>query len=96
MKLRRGAAAAAASLVLVLGPSASPARAQQDDDRGVILEEPPIIPEPNSGEAPEEAGDRGGALQYTILGAVVVGFGGGVAHLVRQSRRARSTTDQVS
>ncbi len=49
-----------------------------------------IIPRPNSGEAPEDAGDRGGALQgalfFIVVGAVlVVG-----ALVVRSSRKARA------
>ncbi|MEO6318992.1 MAG: hypothetical protein ABIP36_09440 [Acidimicrobiales bacterium] len=49
-----------------------------------------IVPEPNSGEAPSEPGDRGGALQLLLLGVVVVVIGGGVYGLMRQSRRARA------
>ena len=49
-----------------------------------------IVPEPGSGEAPEEAGDRGGALQLAVLGLVVLGISGAVVAVVRQSRRARS------
>lgn len=49
-----------------------------------------IIPEPNSGVAPQDAGDRGGALQ-TVLFAVICG---GVlligALVVRESRAARA------
>jgi hypothetical protein len=48
-----------------------------------------IVPAPNSGEAPHEAGDRGGALQLAVLGLVAVGVGVGVLLVVRQSRRAR-------
>jgi hypothetical protein len=48
-----------------------------------------IVPEPNSGEAPSEAGDRGGALQLGLLALVLLVIGGAVARLVRQSRRAR-------
>ena len=49
-----------------------------------------IIPEPDSGESPDEAGDRGGALQLAMLGLVVVAIVGGGFHLRRQSRRARA------
>jgi hypothetical protein len=52
---------------------------------------PDIVPQPDSGHAPTEAGDRGGALQLLILGLVVVGIGGVVVHLTRQSRRARDS-----
>jgi hypothetical protein len=46
-----------------------------------------IIPEPDSGHAPDEAGDRGGALQFLVLGLIVVAVAGGVALVVRESRR---------
>jgi uncharacterized protein HemX len=48
-----------------------------------------IVPQPNSGAPPEEAGDRGGALQLGLLGLVVAVIAGAVLLLVRQSRRAR-------
>jgi len=48
-----------------------------------------IIPRPNSGAEPTEAGDRGGALQVAVLVAIVVGVGVIVALVVRESRRAR-------
>jgi len=48
-----------------------------------------IVPEPNSGEAPSEAGDRGGALQLGLLAVVLLVITGAVALLVRQSRQAR-------
>ena len=49
-----------------------------------------IIPRPNSGSEPQEAGDRGGTLQLGLLALVVVAIGGTVLVLVRQSRRARA------
>lgn len=49
-----------------------------------------MIPRPNSGSAPQEAGDRGGALQLGLLALLVVAIGGTVLVLVRQSRRARA------
>jgi hypothetical protein len=52
-----------------------------------------IVPQPNSGTAPHEAGDRGGALQLTVLGLMVIAVGGAVVMVVRQSRRARRAAD---
>lgn len=75
----------AASLGLAL-----PAAAQ--DDGGVRVPTQDIIPEPNSGEAPHEAGDRGGALQLLLLGLVVVAIAGGGWHIARQARRGRTGT----
>ena len=48
-----------------------------------------IVPAAELGEAPDDAGDRGGALQLAVLGLVVVAIGGVVVMVVRQSRRAR-------
>jgi len=46
-----------------------------------------IIPEPNSGHAPDEAGDRGGALQLLVLVGLVAALAVGVTLIVRESRR---------
>ncbi|MEO7427855.1 MAG: hypothetical protein ABIY48_00585 [Acidimicrobiales bacterium] len=81
--------AAGAALVL-LSPGA--ALAQDPPPTGVPT--PHIIPRPNSGHAPTEAGDRGGALQLGLLVVIVVGVGGAVVHLTRETRRARSGTDR--
>ncbi|MGH9249754.1 MAG: hypothetical protein ACRD0W_09610, partial [Acidimicrobiales bacterium] len=35
-----------------------------------------MIPEPNSGRAPTDAGDRGGALQALVLLSIAIGVGG--------------------
>lgn len=81
--------AAAVTFLVLLGGSGAPVALAQVSPT-VTLQEPQIIPEPNSGAEPEEAGDRGGGLQLTILASVALGVGGAVGHLVRQSRRARS------
>ena len=59
-----------------------------DEDQPV--EGADIIPEPNSGQQPEEAGDRGGALQIVVFVLIVAGVGGIVAMFVRESRRNRA------
>jgi hypothetical protein len=82
------AVALVAITVLLIEPG--PALAQDTPSTGVPA--PDIVPEPNSGHEPTEAGDRGGALQLLLLGLVVVAVGGAVVHLSRQSRRARSRT----
>lgn len=56
----------------------------------VVRPAPDIVPRPNSGAPPAEAGDRGGALQLGLLALVVLVIGGTAANLVRQSRRARA------
>jgi hypothetical protein len=49
-----------------------------------------MIPEPNSGRPPRDAGDRGGALQGVVLLVIVFGVGGIAGLAVRESRRARA------
>lgn len=58
-----------------------------------------IIPDPNSGREPSEAGDRGGALQVLVFVLIVAGVGGIAAKVVRDARRAsaeRAEEDQPS
>lgn len=85
--MRRGLAAlllALASLAVTAPVAAQEGSGGRQDPGGHI------IPRPNSGEAPEEAGDRGGALQLLVLGLVVVAVAGGIALVVRDSRRSRA------
>jgi len=49
-----------------------------------------IIPEPNSGAEPEDAGDRGGALQTALFIGLIAAVAGAGWFLVAQSRRARA------
>ena len=70
----------------LVGPAT--ARAQEPPSTGMTTQD--IIPKPNSGRAPTEAGDRGGALQLLLPAVLVVAVGGAVLHLRRQSRQARS------
>jgi hypothetical protein len=82
-----------AIVVVSLVLHAVPAAAQDPTTTTTTLAElptPHIVPRPNSGEEPHDAGDRGGALQLTVLGLLVLAFGGAVAIVVRQSRRARA------
>jgi hypothetical protein len=68
-----------------------PAMAQaQDPPPATGMTTPDIVPRPNSGRAPTEAGDRGGALQLLLPAVLLAAVGGGVLHLTRQSRRARA------
>jgi uncharacterized protein HemX len=93
---RRGVPAALLRILLigmtVLGAVTvagwGPAAAQDTPSTGMPTQD--IVPRPNSGHAPAEAGDRGGALQLLILAVVVAAVAGAIWHLVRQSRRARS------
>ena len=79
-------------MVLCVTLQAAPAAAQDPSSTTtttVVVPDQEIIPRPNSGDAPHDAGDRGGVLQLAVLGLVVVAIGGAVALVVRQSRRAR-------
>lgn len=51
-----------------------------------------IIPKPNSGTAPQDAGDRGGALQLTLLGLLVLFFAFAAWRVRLTVRRARQAT----
>lgn len=74
------------------------AAAQESDEPGFEINEAPreddpageIIPKPNSGVAPETAADRGGALQWLLLGLIVGFFALGGFSIARQSRRAQA------
>jgi hypothetical protein len=46
-----------------------------------------IIPDPNSGQPPSEAGDRGGALQLALLALILVGVGVVVWRIAVSARR---------
>jgi hypothetical protein len=74
-------------LLLVASLSIAPVAAQAPPSTGMRTQD--IVPQPNSGRAPEEAGDRGGALQLLIPGLFVLAVSGAVLHLRRQSRKAR-------
>jgi uncharacterized protein HemX len=85
---------AGALVVLILAAPA--AAAQEPGTTTTSLPQVPtqeIVPQPGSGAEPEEAGDRGGALQLGLLALVVVAIGGAVVVVLRQSRRARQATD---
>ncbi|MFL6206033.1 MAG: hypothetical protein ACJ739_11845 [Acidimicrobiales bacterium] len=86
-----------AVVVLTVALHAAPAGAQEPGTTTTTtlaeLPAPHIVPRPNSGEEPHDPGDRGGALQLTVLGLLVVALGGAVAMVVRQSRRARAESD---
>lgn len=49
-----------------------------------------IIPQPGSGTEPQDAGDRGGALQTLLFVAMLGGVVVIAALVVRESRRARA------
>jgi hypothetical protein len=86
----------AGTLLLSAGPAPAGASvgAPAQDGTGETTDETPvpeqdIIPRPDSGQSPEEAGDRGGALQLAVLGGILAGVGLIVFLAVRESRRNR-------
>lgn len=86
-------------IALVLAASSSRAMAQDGSgpsggDRGQELPPPEMIPRPNTGREPEDAGDRGGSLQVLVLCVIVVAITGGVLLVVRESRRAKAAQRQ--
>ncbi len=82
-----------ATVVAVASLAGSPAvAAQSDEPVSTTAPEPggDIIPKPNSGVEPNDAGDRGGALQTVLF----IGIVGGIVVIgllvARQSRKARA------
>ena len=90
-------AALLALLIVAVGAVAAPVpagAAQPDPDDTTVTEPQPapgddIIPRPNSGAEPTEAGDRGGALQLAVFVGVLVAVGVIVALAMRDVRKAR-------
>lgn len=74
--------------------SAGPAGAQDEDPPPVEISDDVdqpvggIIPKPNSGVAPDDAGDRGGALQLALLGLIVTFAAVAFFSVRRTSRKA--------
>ena len=76
-------------LALTAG-AAAPARAGDDPDITTTTfddGDQRIIPRPNSGHEPTEAGDRGGALQLAVLGLIVVGVSVVGFNIFRKTRQ---------
>jgi hypothetical protein len=101
--MRRGLVALLLALALVVG-AAGAAAAQDPGGEGQRsvdgsraptdepLPTPHIIPRPNEGHKPIDSGDRGGSLQFLVLGLMVVAVAGGTAYVVHESRKARERT----
>lgn len=82
-------------LLVALLDLGEPAAAQDAPSSTGEVPTQEIVPRPNSGEAPDEAGDRGGALQLGLLALVVLAVALATANLVRQSRRARAAHSRL-
>lgn len=82
----------AGALALAILAPAVTALAQEPPPSTTSPEQVPtedIIPRPDSGEEPSEAGDRGGGLQLAVLAVMVAGVGVIALLAVRQSRNVR-------
>jgi hypothetical protein len=71
------------TVVVVVGVGQEP----PDTTATTAQEVPGIIPEPDAGRAPEDPGDRGGALQLAVLGLILVALAVIVWRIVRSARR---------
>jgi hypothetical protein len=76
------------ALLLAVGLCLPAAAAWAQDGSGQVPTQD-IIPEPDSGASPDDAGDRGGGLQLLVLGIVLLAVAGGGWHIARQARRGR-------
>ena len=88
--------AAIALLLTALAVGPAPAAAQDDTENPVTISEADqpvggIIVKPNSGAPPQDAGDRGGALQVTLFALIVAFAGVAFFSIRRSSRRALAT-----
>lgn len=84
---------AGTALIAAFVDDGSPAEpsAQVEGAEGQEAGAPPeIVPQPNSGKAPDEAGDRGGWAQLTLLGLIVAAVVGIGFVVMRGSRRSRA------
>lgn len=69
-----------------------PAQPESDDSTTTSVTAVPgeeMIPEPNEGRPPEDAGDRGGILQLAVLMLILAGVGIVAWRIVHESRRNR-------
>lgn len=101
VRSRAAAAISAFGLVLgltLMGAASTSAAPREDgvegadsvaDEASATAETPDIVVEPDSGNAPEDPGDRGGAYQGALFLAILAGVGGVALFAVRDVRRHR-------
>jgi hypothetical protein len=87
--VRRLLVALVLAVAVGLAGPAAPAGAQETEPTNEVPTQD-IVPKPNSGRPPEDAGDRGGALQLLVLGLIVGAVGFGAWRLSRQVRSAKA------
>lgn len=95
--VRRVATALAVVIVAVGGASAG--AQEPEPEPAVEITEPGadqpaggIIVRPNSGTAPDDPGDRGGAWQLLLLGLIVAFFAIAILSIRRQMLRSRTSS----
>lgn len=88
--MRRILATIIFAVVVVLAAPAASAQPDEGTTTTARIEGGDIIPRPNTGAEPQDAGDRGGALQTVLFVGIVGGVVVMAAIVVRQSRRARA------
>lgn len=76
--------------LVVLAPVAPAQDESPSTTRTTLPESGGIIPEPNTGVEPSDAGDRGGALQTALFVLIVAGVGVIGFLVLRESRRKRA------
>jgi hypothetical protein len=79
------------ALVAALALVAPAGALAQEDPPSTGVPTQDIIPRPNTGHEPVDAGDRGGALQLLLPALLVLAIGGATLHLTRQARRAKAS-----
>lgn len=84
----RWCAAPAVAIVLLVCVGA--AWAGEPTGTTAVADAPQMIPEPNQGHAPRDAGERGGAAQLAVLAVVAGGLAIIVTLVMRESRRSTS------
>jgi uncharacterized protein HemX len=93
--MRRSAAIVLSGVLLALavtiGGSAAVLAQEQPATTTTPPANPGIVIKPNTGSAPTDAGDRGGALQSALFVIVVAGIGVIGYLIVRESRKARAS-----
>jgi uncharacterized protein HemX len=87
--LLTGAVALSLPAVAEAAPAQDPTTTESTEGENPQAPERDIIPRPDAGTEPQDAGDRGGALQLVLLVAIVAGVGVVVTLAVRESRRNR-------
>jgi hypothetical protein len=88
--------AAAVVVAPVQAAYAAPLSAQEDETESpAIPESPTALPKANSGRAPQQAGDRGGALQLAVLAIMTTGLCTIATVIVRSSRRHNRAITQA-